>query len=701
MSLCYYNNNDIDYKYARGDEDYHFELVNLNDDQYYGLVNNTKYSNHGEDQLYVITEHAERNRNSIDNTRHDLKIKLKGELSSSLRLFEKRYGADLEANGDGNYSISYTPIVQYEKNAAANRRVFILALFAMFAVSFFLMLLLFSFRLNHFKFTYGIYLTFGANFKKLFTSSFWEMTTVTLVTYLPSCLVSYLLAKFIYASGGATFAVHGFSFLIVLLFTFAVTSLSVLAPITALARSMPVKALAAEDNSNFVSVPRRSSERTIRRFPYGYLAGNIIRFRKYLIKLILCGMVFGTMFVGGSYFAKLYSEKINYNYPAFTVDFSGGEDSYDDSMYDTLVSIDGVTDVKKTRSTSAVYVKSHLLLDPSDVGAFTGLLSYTLDGEKYKVSGDFSFSPLDAGMADYLQKNYDCDGDVGACVDSSDLIAISDSRYNSRIYKFKPGDKVKIAVFLSSDTKPESVETGKAYMRQQLECNSYSYRTYTVGAVIHGMPAGSETPIYMPCIDYSLYTGESSEYVTADVYTEKGLTDAQRSAVGDKLRTFGYKYDNTEIVDNFANTDTHELEKNYYRFALILSWLVLIISPVVWMFAQILFYLKREGEIYVLEAFGASRREIRTVYFGEGAISAVVSALIFTACSLIVTRLICTAANRIAPEPGFAYALPAIEYICGFIFTSVSAFLSAAIPYFVYNRKKSAVMRAAASDERI
>ena len=307
VSLCYYNNNDIDYKYARGDEDYHFELVNLNDDQYYGLVNNTKYSNHGEDQLYVITEHAERNRNSIDNTRHDLKIKLKGELSSSLRLFEKRYGADLEANGDGNYSISYTPIVQYEKNAAANRRVFILALFAMFAISFFLMLLLFSFRLNHFKFTYGIYLTFGANFKKLFTSSFWEMTTVTLVTYLPSCLVSYLLAKFIYASGGATFAVHGFSFLIVLLFTFAVTSLSVLAPITALARSMPVKALAAEDNSNFVSVPRRSSERTIRRFPYGYLAGNIIRFRKYLIKLILCGMVFGTMFVGGSYFAKLYS----------------------------------------------------------------------------------------------------------------------------------------------------------------------------------------------------------------------------------------------------------------------------------------------------------------------------------------------------------------------------------------------------------
>lgn len=42
ISFCYFNNNQIDYRYASQGYDYHLELQNLSQEQYYGFINNRK-----------------------------------------------------------------------------------------------------------------------------------------------------------------------------------------------------------------------------------------------------------------------------------------------------------------------------------------------------------------------------------------------------------------------------------------------------------------------------------------------------------------------------------------------------------------------------------------------------------------------------------------------------------------------------------
>ena len=61
---------------------------------------------------------------------------------------------------------------------------------ALLAVGVVIILLLYNIRINHFKFTYGIYMSYGADFRKLFSTSIWEIIAVSTVTFLPAAAAS-------------------------------------------------------------------------------------------------------------------------------------------------------------------------------------------------------------------------------------------------------------------------------------------------------------------------------------------------------------------------------------------------------------------------------------------------------------------------------------------------------------------------------
>lgn len=77
-----------------------------------------------------------------------------------------------------------------------------------------LLTVLYRIKLNHNKFTYGIYLSFGADFKRLLTSAFSEMLVITAITALPSAFLTYLLGFLLYIPAGG---LSGFYILPILL----------------------------------------------------------------------------------------------------------------------------------------------------------------------------------------------------------------------------------------------------------------------------------------------------------------------------------------------------------------------------------------------------------------------------------------------------------------------------------------------------
>ena len=58
----------------------------------------------------------------------------------------------------------------------------------MTVLSMLLLMALYNIRLNHYKFLYGIYMTCGADFRKLFNTAVWELLVVSLMTFVPSIL---------------------------------------------------------------------------------------------------------------------------------------------------------------------------------------------------------------------------------------------------------------------------------------------------------------------------------------------------------------------------------------------------------------------------------------------------------------------------------------------------------------------------------
>lgn len=700
ISFCYFNNNQIDYRYASQGYDYHLELQNLSQEQYYGFINNEKYSNREGDSIYEIVKITERNRNSVNQNRFDITIRLKDNVAANFKRFTARYMNDLALNSDGNYSVIHTPLLDYQNNVSANRWIFVLSLFITGLVALFLMTFLFNTRLNHFKFTYGIYISFGADFKRLFGNSFYEMLVIALAAYIPSSLISLGLSALIYLPSGAPFQVHVLPFVIIFAFSMLICCLSVLVPVKRMTRVPPLQNLSAADNTNLVSSPRISNDRIVRQFPKGYVSNTMIRYRKYLLRLMCSGVLFSMIFMGGDYFADLYRSKLNYNEPRFSLDFTLGDDSYEDSMKESLLEIEGVVDVVKREEASALSVNAHLLVDASDTTLSTHFLTANVGGKRYKATNSLSLSPLDEGLARYLQDTYEVQGDILSALHDEDQIVIADGLYNAKVYKLQPGDRVKIGYFLYAKQKPETIETGKNYLRQQFECNVYEYREYTVAAVIHGMPTGSETPLFLPAIDYTVLAKRSCEYKNADIYLAPALNDAQVKSVEDQLRNFGYRYDNVSVTDNLSSSNLKEREKNYETFILILVYLILLISPVIWMFSQILFYLKREEEIFVLEAVGASSREIKNMYVREGLLLTGGALLLYALVSILIVYVIYRIANFLFIHPGFSFGIPLVPFFSGFIVTGLSAFLSAYIPFIIYRKKKADLIRSV-SEERM
>ncbi|MBQ8696296.1 MAG: ABC transporter permease, partial [Clostridia bacterium] len=433
-------------------------------------------------------------------------------------------------------------------------------------------------------------------------------------------------------------------------------------------------------------------------FPRNYVRGTFMRYKMYILRLVLCGIVFGVAYTGGLSFAHLYDEYLAYNRPAYSLALSGVNNNYSEDMRDDLLSIDGVIDVQKVEECTAKDSNSHILLDKSDKSFFSDAFGVEANGGEYAVTNSVVYRPIDAGMIEYLTQKYDIDGNIEDCLTREDHIVLSNSRYNQEVLKLQPGDEIYIGVYISNDKAMDTIESGKEYLIQQLEHNRYSYRKYTVAAVISGMPTGADSPVYLPAVDYSIVTRRLPSFSRADVYLEEGITGERSKAILEELREYGYKIGDVSVGE-VNSSDLHkQREKNYHDFVVVLSLIVLVIMPVLLMFAQILFYLKRDTEMYVLESFGATSREIRRIYFGDGMIMSALSGGLYLVLSVAVIYALNRIGNVLFTYPGFDFEVPWLAFIFGLVITVGVSFLSSVIPFYAYQRKKKELLRSVAGE---
>ncbi len=254
-------------------------------------------------------------------------------LETAFSEFKNEYLEKKMPSGKTKYedvAYQFSPLYKLDSKLLDLRLECAVKLLVLAAVSIAVIMLLFNIRLNHFKFTYGIYMSFGADTKKLFFTSFWDMIVIGVITFIPATAISSV-GTFLLLSGGefsgkliAEFLKTCVPFMVfVLLFIIPVCVTAVIVPIKFTASKPPLKLLSAEDNSNLVSSPRISKQLLGKKFPKAYESLGLFRFRRYVATVVASSVLFAAVFVWISFYSTIYDFNTNQKQSEFTVNVSG------------------------------------------------------------------------------------------------------------------------------------------------------------------------------------------------------------------------------------------------------------------------------------------------------------------------------------------------------------------------------------------
>lgn len=302
-------------KNIEDDYDYHIAMTNLDEGQrdYYKLhktIKNDPYYDVEVDDNFVYI------RFNTDVSENETEVVT---LEALYDQFLTKYAKKTPNMKLEEINIQFSPLYQLESTVFDMRLACAAKLVVLALVSIAVIILLLNIRLNHFKFTYGIYMSFGADTKKLFSTSFWEMMVIGLLMLLPAGGIATAVDWYFYVSEDYKYhfapwlMAYGLAFIIPVFLT------AVFLPIKATASKPPLKLLLAEDNSNLVSSPRISTQLFGKKFPKAYEGLGLWRFRRYCATLVASSVLFASIFVWISFFRDIHEFDTNQAKAEFTI----------------------------------------------------------------------------------------------------------------------------------------------------------------------------------------------------------------------------------------------------------------------------------------------------------------------------------------------------------------------------------------------
>ncbi len=677
---------------AQDNYEHHIILRDLNGQQAADLNNEVYYSQFESQRAFESVEIVPET-DLLGRVSYTAYVKLDTEIRSAGQAFEKDYIRKLRANSNP-FDVVYTPLYDYEYGSGLvrdNITQYWMLMLMMTALSVLLLMALYNIRINHYKFLYGIYMTCGADFRKLFNTAVWELLVVSLLTFLPSMLVAIVTMLLAYGAVGVAFKFAFTAILKVLLFNIISVVLSVWLPMKWMAIKTPMSLIVAQDNSNLVSSPRRSFGILGKSMPLHYETYTTWRFRTYFIKLIATATAFSALFLCGLYIRQMVNTNLTQPVMEFMLT---AEEDIDDGSIQTIIETEGVQYCLWENVMIASLQSDHLLLTKDQGSGAAGHTVPSSENGAYPIAtNQYQYTALDKPLIDMMVNNelYEIDGDPYSVLTQENTVMLSDSLANTQMFDFKVGDKVLLATFAYRNGKIDGKHlNAQELLLQQIQQFGFEYTEYTIGAVIRNSEAGGFFTFGVSNEDYATLADTQAIRRTVSVYVDPSADMATVSGAYDELRAQMGLFNGAKVTQ--TNEHLHRTllyKRNLPALALILSTLIFVICPVVWFFSQTLFYGKRRSEMDMLRSFGATDRELRGIHRVSGAFMSLFSIVITLILAYTASGVVFLFCNRLMSSLGvgegtrysFYISLPAL-LVC--ILVAVAcAYLSSVIPFFI------------------
>lgn len=633
-------------------------------------------------------------------------------------------------------TVQETPYLQAYRTQATNNTVTVLICVLITAVGAVMFAILFSTVVNHFKFSYGVYMTFGANFRKLFANALSEMLVINVMTFIPSFGFSILITYFLTMRAGYGVSVIWYPMFLALFCSVCLTVIAVIFVIRRLSVQTPDKLIRSINNVGLITSPRFSKRISEKGFPIKSEFLSLKRFAKYIVSLILSTVVFAALYCGGVYVMQMQEKKESVRMPQFnlvfptssiqyesagsddaaiTTETSEGEEvlpplleqpngyTYDEDVRQHLYSIDGVDYIVKERSVSATDIISHILIPSNRL-----TLSAKNKGAK-STDGSYglcnvSYNLCDAEVLDNIVfMGGKVVGDIDAVLNDPYVIAISDSINNSRAIKLKVGDTIRISTSYKRIRRwsSEPLTSYSDYMEAFFRCYYFTYVELTVGAIVSDLPVGSEFPLYMNAATFEEVTGQQAYFVDVSLYLEEGLTTSEiqsvQLALYDKQQFYKMSVENTDADTNQAVQHL----KNYPGIILYISLLLLFVSVLIMTLNQTLFYQMRKQELDIYLCLGSNFRQIRRLFWVDALFFAILSSVVYSLFSVIVTAITFKIVNLnvTASLVRYRYALPMDAFLFGLAVVFLAGLFSVMLSYLIFKKRSAPVFTGASVAE--
>ena len=577
-------------------------------------------------------------------------------------------------------------------------------------VSILILSVLYSVRTNHYKFQYGIYMTFGADKRMLGGIAMNELLAINLLTLLPSAILSYLLLLIVYAGSTTDILITFPAVLLYVTLSFLVVIVAACTSVGGLFIKPPVSLITTADNSNFVSSPRKSFHLFAKNMPWHYETFTTWRFRKYIARLVCGAVAFSVIFVAGIYCANMLKTENSASNEEFIVYYKPSTKVEDlreranleaEDLIEAFYDIEHVERVTFEQSKGFQSRLDHLLILPGTEitgSGFTVPSLYEVDGYNRALNNCRYVSLNETALAMY-DTIYDVeylDGyDAAKLLSDDSMIVISEGLYGAKCFDFEPGDTVVVADMTSIDKEIPPRSKPLDVLKLQINNCSFNYKEFTVGAVIHDTDATDSILIGMNDDTYYATAGDRMAISELSIFVEAGLELSEISDIRAKVSSImaDYEYWSYRVTDDavFAIVDERI---NLPGLLYLMSILVLMIAPVVWIFSQVMFYKKREPEFKLLHAMGATMKEICGVHAVSGGLVFAVTLVANYALSTALCYLIYRIFTNVLPQLGIMGMSVSfnsfVPWYVVLIYAGVSALcgcISSMIPFLLYRRK--------------
>lgn len=724
VAFCTEANMHLARQAVRKEFDYHVEVALLNNEQYANLDQQLSYQLQRENE-YLKSYYWVNNGRPLEDNTYTCRILLDDTYGLE-KAYEEVYGDMIRRVSRDRRELRLSPLYTFEQDFRTPYTLqFWMISLLWFAFSVFMMVTLFLIRLDHFKFIYGLYMTCGADFPRLLGVAGGELMVITALTWLPGALVGGIIAGGLYIPRGVGLWLSVKGVLVPLFGGFLAVFASAWVPMRRMASRSPIHLLQAGDNTGLVSSPRRSFFLFGQSFPGKYELYGFWRMRKYYIRLVVSAVLFASFFVSGLYIAQtktFYDQRSSYEFlvayrPSSyyqEVTTQEGEIVGDEPWAPTpeqdamirsdvdmflteLETIPGVDHAWWKVSLPGGYCQAHMLLKPGQL--FNGS-RYAVPSTERRSEGfqwavnNYEYTVVDGLWIDNILRNQlgSFEGDPYAVLEDPNAVILSEDIFNEKTYDFKPGDKIILAVC------EQPIPGGMTFdpqelLRWQITWFKFRYETFTVCAVVKGLESEDVITFGVGNATYTALTGRPSSRTELEIYMEPGLDmDVVRDAEG-KLRGVLSPFSDWLVtpMGEYFESSIKSL-KNDSVVILTLATGLLLISPMVWYFSQLLFYRKRKKEFAVLHALGAPDRTFAKLHRQAGGVLSVVAFLMTMGISLLCNYLVYVCLNTLLPRLHlteslryeFSLSLPALA-VC-LVISAVCGFLSCELSYRMFTK---------------